>query len=127
MIRTLNFILVLTSILGLVAVYGLKFSVEETASSKFALERTIEAQEAELSLLKADWSFLNQPGHIAPIVQRHEAALALVRIDQKQFGSFNDIPMRPAEPDTDALDELFQLLNAGIDPIDQILEQILEE
>lgn len=123
MIRAINFVLVLTSITALVGVYVLKFAVEDTAVRRSGLQSKIERQVAELSLLKADWALLNQPGHIAPIVVRHAAALGLEPVKQTQFGTFAQIPMRPvpAEPDVDALDSLFQSLDAGIDPDDLFL------
>jgi hypothetical protein len=116
MIRTINIILLVTSVLGLVGVYSLKFSVEETAARKAAIERHIDKQQGELSLLKADWAFLNQPSHVAPIVARHVEALGLQPVKPEQFGSLASLPMRPRAPDKDALDELFQSLNAGVDP-----------
>jgi hypothetical protein len=119
MIRTLNVILVCTSVAALVGVYGLKYSVEETASEKVAIERQIDRQEGELSLLKADWAYLNQPGHIQPIVARHAEALGLQPIAQAQFGGFEGLPMRVAPPNTNALDDLFLSLEAGIDPAEQ--------
>ena len=105
----------------LAGVYALKFSIEHTASERTALAAHIEQQEGDLSLLQADWAVLNQPGHIEPIVRRHEAALAIGPVKQKQFGSFTDLPMRPAKPNDAALDALFQSLDAGVDPIDAIL------
>lgn len=123
MIKTLNLILVCTSAMALVGVYGLKYSVEETASEKAALERQIERQEGQLSLLKADWAYLNQPAHVAPIVARHAEALGLVPIQPEQFGSFADLPMRPVvQKDTMALDSLFESLASGVDPIEQLIE-----
>lgn len=123
MIRTLNVILVCTAVAALVGVYALKYSVEETANELAAVERQIDRQEGELSLLKADWAYLNQPAHVAPIVERHAEALGLAPIQQKQFGSFEDIPMRPVvEADTAALDALFESLEAGVDPIEQLIE-----
>lgn len=123
MIRTLNIIMVCTSIAGLIGVYALKYTVEETASARAALERQIERQESELSLLQADWAYLNQPAHVAPIVVRHQAALGLEPVRQDQFGRLDQLPMRPvAEPDTMALDALFESLEAGIDPIEQLIE-----
>ena len=116
MIRTLNFILLGTSVLALIGVYALKFSVEETAATKAGIERKIDQQNGELSLLKADWAYLNQPGHVAPIVARHEAALGLEAVKPAQFGGLAGLPMRPAAPDKAALDELFESLNAGVDP-----------
>jgi hypothetical protein len=123
MIRTLNVILTFTSALALIGVYGLKYSVEETAGEKAAIERQIERQEGQLSLLKADWAYLNQPAHVAPIVARHAEALGLVPIEPEQFGSFADLPMRPVvAKDTVALDSLFESLAAGVDPIEQLIE-----
>ena len=123
MIRTLNIILVCTSIAGLVGVYALKYTVEETASEKAALVREIDRQEGELSLVKADWAYLNQPAHVSPIIARHAEALGLQPIQPAQFGSLEDLPMRPViENDTQALDSLFQSLEMGIDPIEQLIE-----
>lgn len=123
MIRTMNLILIATSALALTGVYALKYSVEDTAKAKADLERTIERQKGDLSLLQADWAYLNQPSHIEPIVRRHAETLGLQVIQQAQFGSFDAFPMRPAEPDTMALDALFESLDAGIDPADQPLPE----
>src|SRR5690606_34085860 len=64
MIRNLNIILIFPSALMLAGVYALKFSIENTASERTALIALIDAQEGELSLLKADEAVLSQPGHI---------------------------------------------------------------
>jgi len=122
MIRSLNILLIFTSIAMLAGVYAVKFSIEGTANERSGLTAHIEDQEAELSLLKADWAVLSQPGYIGPIVERHQDELAIAPVRQKQFGAFADLPMRPARPDTAAMDALFQAIDAGIDPIDAILE-----
>ena len=122
MIKLVNVVMVCTSLVVLVSVYGLKYSVEDIAAEKVALERRIDRQAGELSLLQADWSYLNQPAHVAPIVARHQEALALVATDQKQYGRMDNLPMRPAAPDTAALDDLLNALDLGIDPIGQLIE-----
>jgi hypothetical protein len=121
MIRALNVLLALTAVGAMIGVYALKYSVEATAADKRALERKISMQEGDLSLLKADWAYLNQPGHVEPIVIRHADVLGLVPVQQVQFGTIDAIPMRPAQPDAGALGALFESLEAGVDPIDQIL------
>jgi hypothetical protein len=123
MIRTLNIILVISSICALVGVYALKYSVEETASEKTAIQRQIERQQADLSLLKADWAFLNQPANVAPIVTRHVAELNLQPLAQEQFGRFDNLPMRMKAPDDAALDSLFEALDSGVDPIQQLITE----
>jgi hypothetical protein len=123
MIRTLNAVLVCTSIAALIGVYALKYSAEETAAEKAALERRIDRQQSELSLLKADWAYLNQPARVGPIIARHAEALGLQPVKPQQFGSIDDLPMRPVlEKDTSALDSLFQSLEMGIDPIEQLIK-----
>jgi hypothetical protein len=122
MIRRLTIFLICTSIFMLVGVYMLKFSIEGTASERTALTALIAQQEDELTALKADWAVLNQPAYIEPIVRRHQAELAIAQVEQKQFGAFADLPMRPAKPDNAAMDALFLAIDAGIDPIDAILE-----
>ena len=122
MIRMLNVVLLATTLIVLVGVYGLKYSVEDIAAEKAAIERQIDRQTGVLSLHKADWSYLNQPAHVAPIVVRHQQALGLVPTGQEQFGRMDNLPMRPAAPDTAALDDLLNSLDAGIDPIGQLIE-----
>ena len=122
MIRNLNIILIFTSVVMLAGVYALKFSIENTASERTELIALIDSQEGELSLVKADEAVLSQPGHIEPIVRRHQVALAIVPVKQEQFGAFDALPMRPVKPNTAAMDSLFESLEAGIDPIDAILE-----
>lgn len=123
MIRTLNIVFVCTSIFALIGVYALKYSVSETAAEKTAIQRQIERQQADLSLLKADWAFLNQPANVAPIVARHVAELNLQNLAQDQFGRFEVLPLRLTAPDTLALDSLFESLNSGVDPIQQIISE----
>jgi hypothetical protein len=122
MIRRINIFLVFASIVMLVGVYMLKFSIEGTAAERTALQAQIHEQEGVLSTLKADWAVLNQPGYVDPIVRRHQAELGVEMVKQEQFGSFATLPMRPAKPDTAAMDALFEAIDAGIDPIDAILE-----
>lgn len=119
-IHKINIALGLISIAGLVGVYGLKYSVAEVAHHKQTLERKIAHQKADLSLLEADWAYLNQPAYIQPIINRHQVELDLAPVEQAQFGTFTDLPMRPvAAPDTAAMTALFKSLDAGVDPTDK--------
>jgi hypothetical protein len=123
MIRTLNVLLVCTSIAALIGVYSLKYQVSDTAQAKVDLQRQIEEQKSDLSLLKADWAFLNQPANVGPIVTRHVAELNLQTLSQDQFGGFDKLPMRLRAPDKQALDSLFDSLESGVDPIQQIISE----
>jgi len=126
MIKGLNILLVITSLLVLTAVYALKYQTVETANEKLALERTIEKQMNDLSLLTADWAYLNQPGHIEPSVRRHSEELGLEVMQQAQYVHITDIPMRPIVRDDAAMTALFEAIAAGVDPIAVLIEANVE-
>ena len=44
-------------------------------------------------------------------------------LSQDQFGSFVNLPMRMKQPGAQALDSLFESLNSGVDPIQQIITE----
>jgi hypothetical protein len=122
MIRIFNIILAIACVLALTGVYGLKFQSEGIASQKITLTEQIADQHKQLALLRADWAYVNQPGYLEPIITRHADTLDLVIADAKQFKAIDDLPMRPAEPDADALTALLNSLEAGVDPIAALIE-----
>ena len=127
MIRGINIVLFVTSVFFLVGVYSIKFQSEAIEEEKMALARTIEQQQGELSVLKADWAFFSQPSYIAQLVERHGEALNLQVIEAEQYGSIDDIPMRPEIVDDSALTALFAALDEGIDPIGDKLLELLDQ
>lgn len=122
MIKGLNIILSITALIALVAVYLLKYQTVDTANAKLDLEQQIAQQESDLSVLKADWAYLNQPSHIEPLVVRFADVLEFEPVSQSQFISIDDIPMRAPEPDTAGMDALFEALESGVDPIAALIE-----
>lgn len=127
MIRGLNLVLFLLAGMALIGVYGVKYESETIAGEKSAIEHEIVQQRAQLSLLEADWAYLTQPAHIEPIIIRHAEALQLQPVSARQFGSIEDIPMRPEQVNDAALTALLQALDAGIDPIGDMLEELLAQ
>lgn len=125
MIRMLNLILLGTTLVALVAVYAIKFQAEGTAREKASLERKIAEQQSDLSILRADWAYVNQPGYVEPIIKRHAEELKLAQIGSDQFIRIEDLPFRPlppSPPDDDAMNALFEAIAAGTDPIAALIE-----
>lgn len=114
--RWINLGLLITSFCALIFVYGQKYHAEELSVQVSALENEIAEKTQELSTLKADWAYLNQPGRLQPIVERHAAVLNLQPIKTEQYKRIDDLPMRPAGPDAAGLDALLMSLEAGVDP-----------
>ncbi|MGJ8528144.1 cell division protein FtsL [Maritalea sp.] len=117
--RAFNFLLLCTSFVALILVYGQKYRTEDVQSQVIELQRDITSQKQILNSLDADWAYLNQPARLQSIVDRHAETLGIAPIVVAQYGSLSDVPMRPAAPDSDGLDALLMSLEAGIDPNDQ--------
>jgi hypothetical protein len=117
--RAINFFLLCTSFIALILVYGQKNRTEHVQSQVIELQNEIASKEQLLNRLDADWAFLNQPGRLQAIVERHAETLQLAPTKVEQFGSIDQLPMRPAQPDVDALDALILSLGEGVDPNDQ--------
>lgn len=125
-LHRLNLLLAALSVFAVVAVYSQKHFAELTAEEITGIERVIAKQQADLSILKADWAYLNQPTQIQPIIERHNDVLNLQVAAAAQFGQFADLPMRPEQRlDTDALNSLFETIEAGEDPLGSLLEGLL--
>lgn len=125
-LHRLNLVLAVISVLAVVAVYSQKHVAELTAEQIGRINSAMSRQQADLSILKADWAYLNQPTQIQPIIERHNDVLGLQIAQAKQFGNFADLPMRPQQRlDTDSLNALFETIEAGEDPIGSLLEGLL--
>ncbi|GGA46671.1 cell division protein FtsL [Pelagibacterium lentulum] len=126
LLHKINVLLAVVSMFALVGVYAQKHMAELTAAEIRSIENAIAKQQADLSILRADWAYLNQPTQIQPIIKRHSEELNLQMAKASQFGSIDAIPMRPQmRLDTDALDALFQSIEEGEDPIGALLEGLL--
>ena len=95
MIKGINLVLLVTSVVALVGVYAIKYQSEAIANDMHALQRSVNQQQGQLSLLKADWAYLTQPATIAPLVARYSEALGLETLKAEQFGTISELPMRP--------------------------------
>jgi len=118
MMKWLNLCLLFACALALVGVYVIKYQTLDIANEKKALLVLIEQKQGDISLLEADWAYLNQPSYIEPMVRRHQDYLGLDIIDQKQFINISDLPMRKkTDADDAAMTALFEALDSGVDPI----------
>ena len=79
-------------------VYAMKYDVESLEKRAHELRRDISLQEQTLSVLHADWSYLNHPDRLENLINRH---LELELVPARRIGTLSDIPFRvvaqPAE------------------------------
>lgn len=86
--------LVLASSVGY-AVYHLKYEVARKERVLTQLNRQILADQEAIQVLKAEWSFLNQPQRIEEIARAH---LGLEPLTVKQIARLDALPMRTPAP-----------------------------
>ncbi|MGE0724695.1 MAG: hypothetical protein AB7O45_09985 [Alphaproteobacteria bacterium] len=92
MIRiTVAFWLGLVSALGY-GVFQVKYEVQDLETRLTQLNRSILADQQAIHILKAEWSYLSQPGRIAELARKH---LSLVPLATSQIGRIEDLPLRP--------------------------------
>jgi len=91
----------LAFVLGLgFALFQLKYQVQGLEEKLTRINREILQNEETIHVLKAEWSYLNQPERIEALARKY---LSLRPLAGKQYGTFDDLPMRqnlaPPRPD----------------------------
>jgi len=99
--RTVNALLVALMVLSAAAVYDMKYEAELSAENVHKVERDIEREREALSLLKAEWSVLTQPGRLQDLAERHADILKLTPMTADHIVTLADIPAKPVEPAPD--------------------------
>jgi len=77
--------------------FQLKHEVQELEDEMFRLNRTIVAEQQAIHVLKAEWSYINQPQRLQALAARH---LDLQPMKPTQLGDLADLPLRGEEPPT---------------------------
>jgi len=88
----------LAFVLGLgFALFQLKYQVQGLEERLARINREILQNEEAIHVLKAEWSYLDQPARIEALARKH---LGFQPFSSKQYGTFDDLPMRtlPAPP-----------------------------
>lgn len=86
--------------LGLAAAAGgvlfqTSYEVQELEEKLASVNRKITAEQEAIQILKAEWSFLNDPTRLENLSRTH---LALQPTEARQFVAVDVVPLRPAPP-----------------------------
>jgi hypothetical protein len=77
--------------------FQLKHEVQALEDEMFRLNRSIVAEQQAIHVLKAEWSYINQPQRLSSLASRH---LDLQPMKPTQLGGLADLPVRGEEPPT---------------------------
>lgn len=93
MIRTINVILILAMVSLSVLLYAINYQADSAERAGNALRRQIVQEQEAIRVLRAEWSYLNQPDRLQELSSKY---LDLQPATAQQVGSFDSIPFRPA-------------------------------
>lgn len=90
MIRALNIVLVL-AVIGLsIGLYDIKYRAEVAETKATKIQRDIASEQESIRVLRAEWSYLNQPQRMQELAKRY---MKLEPLQPAQIGTFADVPM----------------------------------
>lgn len=95
MIRAATILWVALAALVGVGLFQLKHEVQALDEELVRLNRRIAEEHRTIHVLKAEWSYINQPQRLERLAQRH---LDLVPMKPQQITRLADLPRRPPEP-----------------------------
>jgi cell division protein FtsL len=90
MIRVFSIVLVVAVIALSIGLYDIKYRAEAAEKRAAQIERDIASEQEGIRVLRAEWSYLNQPERIQELAKRYTG---LEPMKASQIGSFADVPM----------------------------------
>lgn len=93
--RALNFLLIAAIFAGALVTYSMKREAEDAASTVARLDREIAEERDNLSVLRAEWSMLTQPGRLQAVVEQYDDHFQLEPFKPDQIATIDEIPLRP--------------------------------
>ncbi|MFD1625791.1 cell division protein FtsL [Azospirillum griseum] len=102
---------------GLIAAAGAvlfqtSYDVQDLEEKLAGLNRKIVTEQESIQVLRAEWSYLNDPAKLEELARAH---LALQPTEARQFVALDSLPMRPAQA-PDAAPQPLPLPGRGVNP-----------
>ncbi|HJO97408.1 MAG: hypothetical protein QGF38_03575 [Rhodospirillales bacterium] len=92
MIRTTTLMSLLLGVVLTVVLFSLEFQVRKLEDELAALDRAIVAESQAIHVLKAEWSYLNDPWRLRRLAERF---LRLTPVRPEQLSTLANLPRRP--------------------------------
>jgi cell division protein FtsL len=93
-------------VIAAVGLFHVKYRVQRLEEELNLEHRSILHRQEAIHILKAEWSYLNQPARLSDLAERH---LGLAPLDSNRLVRLDDLPLRterrtePASTDLDAI------------------------
>lgn len=100
MMRAVLYALSIAAVVGLAFwAYGASYETRETERDVARLERQIGARHQELSMLRAEWAYLNRPDRLHELAEMNFEALGLMPLAPEHFGLIDQVAYPPPQPE----------------------------
>lgn len=97
-LRTFELILIAAMLVAAAVTYTIKYDAERQIAVIAKLKRQIDSERDTITLLRADWALMTQPGRLQALVGIYGEELHLVPTEAEQYAAgIDEIPER--EPD----------------------------
>ena len=83
----------LTATAMIALVFHISLEVQELEAELDVLQDEIAENQRSVQVLEAEWSFLNSPGTLSDLAERH---LGMQPLTAAQMITFEDLPLRPS-------------------------------
>ena len=128
--KTISYILVSLCVLGLAFwAYHVNYATQDREEELRALNSEIADLQEGLSVLRAEWAYLNRPERLRELVNLNFAALGLLPMTPDQFGTVAMVAYpQPEGADPLAIDQaVAAAIEVSAPPTDDDAAQVVEE
>ncbi len=105
--RTVAYVLTALAVFGLAFwAYRENYATQQVLGETRSLQRQIGAAQVRMSVLRAEWAYLNRPSRLMELADINFDALGLLPLAPEQFGRVDEVSY-PPDPDlaiTDSVD-----------------------
>lgn len=81
-----------------IALFSVKYRVQDLEEMRVALSHEIENEQKSIHILKAEWSYLNNPERIGKLAGRYLGYRPIDSSQMIQPAAIDAIPLRPVQP-----------------------------
>jgi len=114
-LRTFDIIMIAAMLVAATVTYTIKYDAEKQIAVIAKLKRQIDSEKDTITLLRADWALMNQPGRLQSLVGVYEKELNLQPIEAEQLLlGVNEIPERPVDDIQKIISGSDELLASGV-------------
>ena len=90
--------------------YNVNYETQQAVSRVETLRSNIAQEREAISVLRAEWAYLNRPDRLRELAEVHFVELGLMPMNADHFGETSLVAFPPKAPEFDLQDQIDQLI-----------------